>query len=118
MKNYLIYFIIEFLRGRKSRTTFYTSDTRRAYGPIVIDYSKVQAKVILKNWEEKLDRMNALFDVGIYTHRRWVYLKDIYSSSADIKTLLPVETQRFNSMRTEFLSLMKKVTNSPKGALI
>lgn len=30
---------------KKSRTTFDTSDTRRAYGPIVVDYAKVQAKV-------------------------------------------------------------------------
>lgn len=33
---------------KKSRTTFDTSDTRRAYGPIVIDYAKVQSKVTLK----------------------------------------------------------------------
>lgn len=33
---------------RKSRTTFDTSDTRREYGPIVIDFAKVQSKVTLK----------------------------------------------------------------------
>ncbi|XP_055310948.1 dynein heavy chain, cytoplasmic isoform X4 [Sitodiplosis mosellana] len=65
-------------------------------------------------WEEKLNRINALFDVWIDVQRRWVYLEGIFSGSADIKTLLPVETQRFNSMSTEFLSLMKKVAKSPK----
>lgn len=65
-------------------------------------------------WETKLNRINALFDVWIDVQRRWVYLEGIFSGSADIKTLLPVETQRFNSMSTEFLSLMKKVTKSPK----
>lgn len=33
---------------RKSRTTFDTSETRRQFGPIVIDYAKVQSKVALK----------------------------------------------------------------------
>jgi hypothetical protein len=40
---------------RKSRTTFDTSDTRRAYGPIIIDYTKVQTKVTLKydSWHKE-----------------------------------------------------------------
>lgn len=48
---------------RKSRTTFDTSDTRRAYGPIVIDYAKVQAKVTLKydSWhKEALSKFGSL----------------------------------------------------------
>lgn len=46
-------------------------------------------------WEEKLNRMHDIFDVWIDVQRRWVYLDGIFSGSADIKTLLPVETQRF-----------------------
>ncbi|XP_055846761.1 dynein heavy chain, cytoplasmic isoform X3 [Episyrphus balteatus] len=65
-------------------------------------------------WEEKLNRINALFDVWIDVQRRWVYLEGIFSGSADIKTLLPVETSRFHSISSEFLGLMKKVTKSPK----
>lgn len=65
-------------------------------------------------WEEKLNRINALFDVWIDVQRRWVYLEGIFSGSADIKTLLPVETSRFQSMSSEFLGLMKKVAKSPK----
>jgi dynein heavy chain 1 len=45
--------------------------------------------------------------------RQWVYLEGIFSGSADIKHLLPVETQRFQSINTEFLSVMKKVYKSP-----
>jgi dynein heavy chain 1 len=55
----------------------------------------------------------ALFDVWIDVQRRWVYLEGIFTGSADIKHLLPVETQRFSSISTEFLALMKKVTKSP-----
>ncbi|XP_044735865.1 dynein heavy chain, cytoplasmic isoform X10 [Chrysoperla carnea] len=64
-------------------------------------------------WEEKLNRINALFDVWIDVQRRWVYLEGIFSGSADIKTLLPVETSRFHSISSEFLGLMKKVGKSP-----
>ncbi|XP_072172912.1 cytoplasmic dynein 1 heavy chain 1-like [Diadema setosum] len=64
-------------------------------------------------WEEKLNRINALFDVWIDVQRRWVYLEGIFSGSADIKHLLPVETQRFSSISTEFLALMKKVAKAP-----
>lgn len=46
-------------------------------------------------WEEKLNRINALFDVWIDVQRRWVYLEGIFSGSADIQTLLPMETSRF-----------------------
>ena len=65
------------------------------------------------SWEDKLNRINALFDVWIDVQRRWVYLEGIFTGSADIKHLLPVETSRFQSVCTEFLGLMKKVAKSP-----
>lgn len=46
-------------------------------------------------WEEKLNRIHDVFDVWIDVQRRWVYLDGIFTGSADIKALLPVETQRF-----------------------
>ena len=64
-------------------------------------------------WEDRLNRINALFDVWIDVQRRWVYLDGIFGSSVDIKHLLPVETSRFQSVSTEFLSLMKRVGKSP-----
>ena len=64
-------------------------------------------------WEDKLNRILSLFDVWIDVQRRWVYLEGIFTGSADIKTLLPVETSRFVSISTEFLTLMKKVSKSP-----
>lgn len=64
-------------------------------------------------WEDRLNRINALFDVWIDVQRRWVYLDGIFGSSADIKHLLPVETSRFQSVSTEFLALMKRVSKSP-----
>jgi dynein heavy chain 1 len=63
-------------------------------------------------WEDKLNRINALFDVWIDVQRRWVYLEGIFSGSADIQALLPIETSRFHSISSEFLALMKKVAKS------
>ncbi len=65
------------------------------------------------SWEDKLNRINAVFDVWIDVQRRWVYLDGIFGSSADIKHLLPNETQKFQSVSSEYLTLMKKVAKSP-----
>jgi dynein heavy chain 1 len=65
------------------------------------------------SWEEKLNRVHVLFDVWIDVQRQWVYLEGIFSGSADIKHLLPVESARFQNINTEFLAVMKKVAKSP-----
>ena len=64
-------------------------------------------------WDDRLNKINSIFDVWIDVQRRWVYLEGIFTGSADIKHLLPNETQRFNSISTEFLTLMRKVAKSP-----
>ena len=56
-------------------------------------------------WEDKLNRINALFDVCIDVQRRLMYLEGIFSGSADIKTLLPVETSRFMPMLNSIMVL-------------
>ncbi|CAG8454634.1 4044_t:CDS:10, partial [Ambispora gerdemannii] len=65
------------------------------------------------SWEDKLNRVHVLFDVWIDVQRQWVYLEGIFSGSADIKHLLPIETQRFTNINSEFLTVMKKVYKSP-----
>ncbi|WVQ93134.1 hypothetical protein IAU59_000198 [Kwoniella sp. CBS 9459] len=64
-------------------------------------------------WEDKLNRIHVLFDVWIDVQRQWVYLEGIFSGSADIKHLLPVESARFQNINSEFLTVMKKVNKSP-----
>lgn len=49
----------------------------------------------------------------IDVQRQWVYLEGIFSGSADIKHLLPVESARFQNINSEFLTVMKKVNKSP-----
>jgi dynein heavy chain 1 len=65
------------------------------------------------SWEDKLNRINSVFDVWIDVQRRWVYLDGIFGGSADIKHLLPNETQKFQNVSSEFLTLMRKVSKSP-----
>ncbi|KAL7751554.1 dynein heavy chain [Sorochytrium milnesiophthora] len=65
------------------------------------------------NWEDKLNRTHVLFDVWIDVQRQWVYLEGIFTGSADIKHLLPIESSRFQNINAEFLSVMKKVYKSP-----
>ncbi|OLY80070.1 Cytoplasmic dynein 1 heavy chain 1 [Smittium mucronatum] len=65
------------------------------------------------SWEEKLTRVHMLFDVWIDVQRQWVYLEGIFSNSADIKHLLPIESSRFQNINTEFLTVMKRVYKSP-----
>jgi len=64
-------------------------------------------------WEDKLNKINNLFDTWIDVQRRWVYLEGIFLSSEDIKLLLPNESNRFSSISVEFLSLMKRVAKAP-----
>ncbi|KAI9220479.1 dynein heavy chain 1, cytosolic [Blastocladiella britannica] len=65
------------------------------------------------SWEDKLNRVQLLFDVWIDVQRQWVYLEGVFTGSADIKHLLPVETTRFQNINTEFMAVMKKVYKSP-----
>lgn len=61
------------------------------------------------SWEDKLNRIMVFFDVWIDVQRWWVYLEGIFIGSVDIKYLLLVEIQWFQSISIEFLVLMKKV---------
>eukprot|EP01096_Ripella_sp_DP13-Kostka_P011830 TRINITY_DN484_c0_g1_i1.p1 TRINITY_DN484_c0_g1~~TRINITY_DN484_c0_g1_i1.p1 ORF type:complete len:4631 (+),score=2721.08 TRINITY_DN484_c0_g1_i1:206-14098(+) len=64
------------------------------------------------SWDDKLNRIRNLFDVWIDVQRRWVYLEGIFAGSADIASLLPVESGRFKSVNTEFIGIMKKVSQA------
>lgn len=64
--------------------------------------------------EERLNKINTLFDIWIDVQRRWVYLEGLFTGSADISTLLREESNWFNNVSTEFLGLMKKVTQAPR----
>lgn len=64
-------------------------------------------------WEDRLSKISVLFDTWIDVQRQWVYLEGIFTSSAEIRHILPVESSRFQNINTEFLTVMKKVYKSP-----
>ncbi|KAL3100107.1 hypothetical protein niasHS_000718 [Heterodera schachtii] len=65
------------------------------------------------SWEEKLNKMNTIFNSWIDVQRRWVYLEGLFTGSADIALLAP-ESKSFNMVSNEFLGLMREVSTSPQ----
>ncbi|KAK9459211.1 dynein heavy chain, N-terminal region 1-domain-containing protein [Lipomyces oligophaga] len=65
------------------------------------------------SWEDKLNRINVLFDTWMDVQRRWVYLEGVFSGNAKINNLLPIESARFQNINSEFYVLMRTVSKSP-----
>eukprot|EP00051_Salpingoeca_urceolata_P022681 m.374555 g.374555 ORF g.374555 m.374555 type:complete len:4634 (-) comp20005_c1_seq12:280-14181(-) len=64
-------------------------------------------------WDEKLTKINTMFDVWLDVQRRWIYLEGVFTGSQDIKTMLPQASSTFLSINNDFLGLMKKVSKAP-----
>lgn len=65
-------------------------------------------------WDDKLTRLRSILDVWLEVQRKWVYLEGVFSGSADIKALLPLEFNRFKSIDNDFIAIMKKAAARPK----
>ncbi|ELK01220.1 Cytoplasmic dynein 1 heavy chain 1, partial [Pteropus alecto] len=93
---------------------------REVWNTYELDLVNYQNKCrLIRGWDDLFNKVKehinsvSAMKLSPYYKRRWVYLEGIFTGSADIKHLLPVETQRFQSISTEFLALMKKVSKSP-----
>ena len=75
-------------------------------------YYKVFEEEIVP-WDEKLQKIRITFDNWIDVQRRYVYLEGIFFGSADIKSMLTTEFNKFRGIDNEFTSLMKKVAQKP-----
>jgi dynein heavy chain 1 len=75
-------------------------------------YYKVFEEEIVP-WDEKLQRIRIIFDNWIDVQRRYVYLEGIFFGSADIKSMLTTEFNKFRGIDNEFTTLMKKVAQKP-----
>ena len=71
-------------------------------------YYKVFEEEIVP-WDDKLQKIRIIFDNWIDVQRRYVYLEGIFFGSADIKSMLSTEFNKFRGIDNEFTSLMKKV---------
>jgi dynein heavy chain 1 len=56
----------------------------------------------ITQWDDKLQKMRIIFDVWIDVQRRYVYLEGIFFGSADIKSMLNAEFNRFKGIDNEF----------------
>lgn len=66
-----------------------------------------------RSWQDKLNRMNTLFDTWVDVQRQWVYLEGVFSNNSDIQNILPVEASRFQNINSELFVIMRKVSKSP-----
>jgi dynein heavy chain 1 len=66
-----------------------------------------------KLWEDRLTKLRGAFDSWVDVQRRWVYLEGIFLRSTDIKMQLPSEWSRFRNVDSEFVALMRVVSNRP-----
>lgn len=75
-------------------------------------YYKVFEKDI-EPWSKTLEQIRITFDYWIDVQRRYVYLEGIFFGSADIKSMLSNEFNRFKSIDNDFTRLMKQVSKEP-----
>lgn len=64
-------------------------------------------------WEETLNRAQAIFDVFIDVQRRWVYLEGIFTNSQDVQHQLEHQWKRFRTFDREFVRLMREIKRDP-----
>ena len=65
-------------------------------------------------WHERLSRVDAALGVWVEVQRKWIYLEGIFTGSADIRTQLTAEFDRFTGIDRDFISIMKRVEARPK----
>ena len=69
-------------------------------------YFKVFEKDI-EPWSKTLEQIRVIFDNWIDVQRKYVYLEEIFFGSADIKSMLSNEFNKFKNIDSEFTKLMK-----------
>ncbi|KAI1853296.1 hypothetical protein JX266_002002 [Neoarthrinium moseri] len=65
------------------------------------------------SWEARMNELGVLLDVFQKVQQKWVYLEGVFTGNADIKHLLPHESQRFQKHNGSFNNIMKAVTKKP-----
>lgn len=66
-------------------------------------------------WENKLARVQTLFEIWISVQKQWVYLEGLFGAEngSEVRAILPLETSRFGNINAEFMLLWKQVYKSP-----
>ena len=61
-------------------------------------------------WQKKLSMVDQVISLWFDVQRTWSHLESIFIGSEDIRKQLPVDSQRFDEIDTEFKVLMKQMS--------
>ncbi|WFC97970.1 hypothetical protein MYAM1_000690 [Malassezia yamatoensis] len=64
-------------------------------------------------WEERITRIQSIFDLWMQVQRQFVYLNGIFTSGPEIKRMLPMESNRFQSITAEFMTILRRLQKAP-----
>ncbi len=66
----------------------------------------------VSSWQKKLMIADQVITVWFEVQRTWTHLESIFMSSEDIRKQLPVDSERFDGIDTEFKILMEEMSKS------
>lgn len=57
---------------------------------------------IVTDWQHKLSNADAIINIWFEVQRTWAHLESIFIGSEDIRTQLPDDTKRFDTIDRDF----------------
>ncbi len=67
----------------------------------------------ISTWQKRLSMVDQVISLWFDVQRTWSHLESIFIGSEDIRKQLPVDSQRFDEIDTEFKALMVKMARTP-----
>ena len=64
-------------------------------------------------WQKRLSMVDMVIGLWFDVQRTWSHLESIFIGSDDIRKQLPIDSQRFDDIDSEFKELMKKMSQTP-----
>ena len=71
----------------------------------------------ISTWQKKLSVVDTVISLWFDVQRTWSHLESIFIGSEDIRKQLPVDSQRFDEIDTEFKALMEKLAKAGHSML-
>ncbi|KAH9593471.1 Dynein heavy chain [Trypanosoma melophagium] len=70
-----------------------------------------RSKVV--NWEQTLSMATDTIEALLTVQTKWMYLENIFIGSEDIKRKLAAESKKFDSIHSQWLSIISRLINDP-----
>ena len=67
----------------------------------------------ISTWQKRLSNVDQVICCWIDVQRTWSHLESIFIGSEDIRKQLPVDSERFDDIDTEFKKLMAMMAKTP-----